>query len=70
MGRRLVKFYSKPDIYVRIANTVEEIRLKEELSQIRPEDLGKIDMFKGEETAILKSAIIALQNGRWQQARF
>lgn len=59
----------QPDIYVRLANTVEETRLKEELSQIRPEDLGKIDTFKGEETAILKSAITALQNGRWQQAQ-
>ena len=35
---------------------------------MRPEDLGKIDTFKQEETAILTSAIEALQAGQCQNA--
>ena len=58
-----------PDYYERIARTVEETSLKLELDVIRPEDLGKIDTFKGEETIILRSAIDALRTEQWQKAQ-
>lgn len=56
-----------PKIYIEQANTVATV-LADEFEAMRPEDLGKIDTFKQEETAILTSAIEALQAGQWQQA--
>lgn len=39
---------------------IVESRLEQELEAISPEDLGKIDTFQGEETAVLEGAIRAL----------
>jgi hypothetical protein len=57
-----------PKDYERLANIVEQTRLKQELSAMQPEDLGKIDTFKGEETVILDCAIAALEQQHWQKA--
>ena len=57
-----------PDTYADLANSVETF-LDQEFKDIRPEDLGKIDTFKREETTVFtKGALEALTNGQWQQA--
>ena len=56
-----------PKTYIEQANAVATV-LADEFQAMRPEDLGKIDTFKQEETAILTSAIEALQAGQWQKA--
>jgi hypothetical protein len=45
-----------------------ELRLAGEREQVRPEDLGRIDTFRFEETAILTAAIAAVRDGHWSQA--
>ncbi|MEN8443935.1 MAG: BREX-6 system phosphatase PglZ [Cyanobacteria bacterium J06555_13] len=57
-----------PDTYATIANATE-IRLETEFQQISPEDLGKIDTFKQEETTVLeKGALAALEKADWFKA--
>jgi PglZ domain len=56
-----------PEIYEEKANLVEA-RLEAELDQVRPEDLGKIDTFRREETSILEGAVQALLTDNWDQA--
>jgi PglZ domain len=56
-----------PDIYEEKAN-LTEARLEAELDQMQPEDLGKIDTFRREETRILEGAVQALLAGNWTQA--
>ena len=56
-----------PDIYVEKA-TIAETRLEEEISAIQPEDLGQIDTFQCEETAVLNAAIAALLDQQWDKA--
>ena len=56
-----------PDIYVEKA-TIAETRLEEEISAIQPEDLGQIDTFQCEETAVLNAAIAALLAQQWDKA--
>lgn len=56
-----------PDAYVEMAGIVEG-RLEEELEAIRPEDLGKIDTFQCEETAVLEAAVQALLQTDWTKA--
>ncbi len=56
-----------PKTYIEQANAVAAV-LANEFKDMSPEDLGKIDTFKQEETAILDGAITALQAGQWQKA--
>jgi PglZ domain len=56
-----------PDTYTDMAAIVES-RLEEELAAIRPEDLGKIDTFQREETAVLEAAVEALRQADWTKA--
>ena len=57
-----------PDTYAATANNAEG-RLGEEFKDIHPQDLGKIDTFKLEETTILTQGALAdLKHQRWQQA--
>jgi len=56
-----------PEWYVQLADSVEK-RLAGELAAISPEDLGRIDTFRGEETRILKAAVAALGRGEWSRA--
>ena len=56
-----------PNLYESNARDVET-RLEAELSSISPEDLGKIDTFYREETAVLEGAIQALLLSRWDVA--
>jgi hypothetical protein len=56
-----------PDIYAEKADRAES-QLQEELGAIQPEDLGKIDTFQREETAVLKAAIVALETAQWDKA--
>ncbi|MCU0565449.1 MAG: BREX-6 system phosphatase PglZ [Oculatellaceae cyanobacterium Prado106] len=56
-----------PDIYAEKAAIVE-VRLDPELSAILPEDLGKIDTFQREETAVLGGALDALKSEAWLKA--
>ena len=56
-----------PDIYAEKAAIVEA-RLEPELNDIQPEDLGKIDTFQREETAVLGGALQALQSEHWHKA--
>jgi len=57
-----------PDTYERIADEVEGF-LAEELRQMKPEDLGRIDTFREEENRVLAGAVAALSNGEWSTAR-
>ncbi len=56
-----------PDFYTRTADETEAM-LPDEVEQARPEDLGKIDTFRFEETKMLSGAINALQNADWNAA--
>jgi hypothetical protein len=56
-----------PDRYAEKAAIVET-RLDPELSAIQPEDLGKIDTFQREETAVLEGALQALEPTQWHKA--
>lgn len=56
-----------PEWYVQLADSVEK-RLAEELAAIAPEDLGRIDTFRSEETRILEAAVAALGRGDWARA--
>ncbi len=57
-----------PDSYITIADATEN-RLSEEFAVLRPEDLGKIDTFRLEETTVFTAgAIASLHQHRWQQA--
>ncbi len=53
--------------YAGLANAAEG-RLEEELEAMRPEDLGKIDTFRGEEIRVLEGAAKALAAGDWTAA--
>jgi len=56
-----------PDTYASMAAIVES-RLEQELEAISPEDLGKIDTFQREETAVLEAAVQALLDADWTKA--
>ena len=53
--------------YIAIAEEVEA-KIKAELDQITPHDLGKIDTFATEDRVMLKASIQALLSQNWQQA--
>ncbi len=55
-----------PEAYETLADATEA-GLGDELAAIRPEDLGKIDTFRGEESRVLKAAIDALAAGEWSK---
>lgn len=57
-----------PDRYEALADQVET-HLHDELPNILPEDLGRIDTFRTEEARILDAAVQALGDGRWDAAR-
>lgn len=48
---------------------VTEGQLREELAAGRPEELGRVDTFSGQDTRLLQAAFGALQEGRWSEAR-
>ena len=54
----------RPRTYVRIADTVEEL-LHDEMQRGSPEDLGRIDTFREEEKRMLRAALDALGQDRW-----
>ncbi|HWB79966.1 MAG TPA: BREX-6 system phosphatase PglZ [Nannocystaceae bacterium] len=56
------------ETYIAIADGVEET-LSSELRQMKPEDLGKIDTFRGEEVRVLEGAVDLLLQGHWADAR-
>jgi PglZ domain len=56
-----------PEAYENLARQVEGF-LEEELKDVLPEDLGKIDTFLSEENAILKGAMQALRTEEWDRA--
>ena len=57
-----------PASYITIADATEN-RLSEEFAPLRPEDLGKIDTFRLEETTVFTAgALDSLRSHRWQQA--
>lgn len=57
-----------PASYITIADATEN-RLSEEFAILRPEDLGKIDTFRLEETTVFTAgALDSLRSHRWQQA--
>ena len=56
-----------PDLYAE-KSMLAEARLEEEINAIQPEDLGKIDTFQSEETAVLLGALTALSRAQWDQA--
>lgn len=56
-----------PDIYAAMAAIVES-RLEQEFAAISPEDVGKIDTFQCEETAVLEAAVQALLQADWTKA--
>ncbi|MGB8929879.1 MAG: BREX-6 system phosphatase PglZ [Anaeromyxobacteraceae bacterium] len=58
----------KVDAYERLADDVED-RLKEEFEGIGPEDLGKVDTFRVEESSVLRAAVKALGAREWSKAR-
>ncbi|BAU63370.1 alkaline phosphatase domain-containing protein [Stanieria sp. NIES-3757] len=53
--------------YIELTQQVE-FWINEELEAMQPEDLGKIDTFKQEETKVLESAVQALIAGNWIKA--
>jgi len=53
--------------YIAIAEEVEA-KIKSELDQIMPHDLGKIDTFATEDRVMLNASIQSLLNQNWQQA--
>lgn len=55
------------DFYTRTADETEAM-LPDEVEQAKPEDLGKIDTFRFEETKMLSGAIDALKNADWDAA--
>ncbi|MEL6353761.1 MAG: BREX-6 system phosphatase PglZ [Cyanobacteria bacterium J06627_28] len=57
-----------PTSYVTIADATES-RLSEEFTALRPEDLGKIDTFRIEETTVFEDgALTSLRQRQWPQA--
>ncbi len=52
--------------YASLADEVELLLRDGELNNLRAEDLGKIDTFRCEEQAVLKDAVRALQESRWE----
>ena len=57
-----------PTSYITIADATES-RLSEEFAALRPEDLGKIDTFRIEETTVFEGgALVSLQQRQWPQA--
>lgn len=57
-----------PERYASLADDIEVLLLHEELAAMAPEDLGRIDTFRIEETRILGAAIDALKAGQWSAA--
>ncbi len=57
-----------PEVY-RSQALLTEAQLEPEISAGRPEELGRIDTFSGEDTRLLQAAIEALKDERWPQAR-
>lgn len=66
---KLIKYLRDrhPETYAAKA-LITETHLEEEFLRISPEDLGKIDTFQREETAVLDAALQALLSDRFQQA--
>lgn len=67
---RLIQYVRSrhPKLYASAASSVES-RLYEELVQMKPEDLGKIDTFKQEEKTVLEQgALEALRTNQWNKA--
>ena len=56
------------DVYTRTADEVQTW-LDEEVADALPEDLGRIDTFRFEEDAVLRAALGALHEERWEQVR-
>ena len=56
------------DVYTRTADEVQTW-LDEEVADAQPEDLGKIDTFRFEEDAVLRAALSALEDDRWDQVQ-
>ncbi len=56
-----------PDAYAALADATEA-QLEAELPAMRPEELGKIDTFRGEEVRVLEGAVGALAAGEWDKA--
>ena len=56
-----------PAFYRRTADETEAL-LPEEIETVQAADLGKIDTFRFEENEVLKAALAALQQGRWESA--
>lgn len=57
-----------PDRYETLADQVET-HLQQELREIQPEDLGRIDTFRTEESRMLDAAVQALVRGEWERVR-
>lgn len=66
LARRLRE--SRPEVY-RNQALVTEAQLGTEISSGRPEDLGRIDTFSGEDARLLEAAVEALNRDDWTQAR-
>jgi hypothetical protein len=56
-----------PDLYMREADRVET-ELEIECRQATAEDLGQIDTFRFEDKMVLKAALVALREERWDEA--
>ena len=56
-----------PEAYASYADVVEG-HLEAELAQVRPEELGSIDTFRGEERRVLEASLEALSEERWERA--
>lgn len=56
-----------PELYVELADDAEDL-LRDELSGVRPEDLGRVDTFRAEEHRLLEGTLAALRDGAWQRA--
>lgn len=59
---------SHPEVY-RSQALVTEAQLGQEISAGRPEDLGRIDTFSGEDARLVEEAVAALNRDEWSQAR-
>ena len=56
------------DAYASLADEVE-LHLHQELPEIRPEDLGRVDTFRKEEQRVLQGAMDALRAKQWEKVR-
>jgi len=56
------------DAYATLADEVE-LHLHQELPEIRPEDLGKVDTFRNEEQRVFRGALQGLRDDQWEKVR-